>query len=596
MQQKKRTRSRFVKQFRNFLLAIVLVIGILQLPQLSKDVKAEAVNTNNGTQLQEMSIENSELQVGKSALLRQTIQENLPETYIKYTVDETEHIISWNEAVEKKYIIVDPPKYGGSDFSINTNPNIENNPLKSATKIEFVSPKAVNGMGSNGFAGCDNLEEVIIPDTIQIISSGALRNFEKLKRITLPNGISFTGDLTFATDNVDVSLSNVQSLSDFVSMYQRVRRTLRKGSYDTERKNWTLKLKDNEKIPVEKTITAGGMLKLDNENDEYEQETMERLKNLSATYQWYQVKEDGSEVIIPDTAKADVTLKANDFPARGSAYKLIRRITWEVDNDDFTNTSTVDQLVTLKVNPPATEVHKHKTVTKNRKAATCTQKGYTGDIVCSTCGKIIQKGKSIPVAAHKFKKVKAKKASVDAVGNIAYYICENCGRLFTNNTGKKEIKKSQVTVALKVKKGQVLKKKDGTSYQVVDAKKLQVSYVSPSKKKSGTVSIPSKVAIGGKNYQVINIKKNAFKNNRKIKKIVIPSSVVSIENYAFANCKNLKTIEIRTTKLKNKKVSFKAFEKINKKVVIKVSKKQFKNYKKLLNKKGLNGKNKFKAL
>ena len=40
------------------------------------------------------------------------------------------------------------------------------------------------------------------------------------------------------------------------------------------------------------------MLKLDNEDDEDEQETVERLKDLSATYQWYQVKEDGSEVEV----------------------------------------------------------------------------------------------------------------------------------------------------------------------------------------------------------------------------------------------------------------------------------------------------------
>ena len=61
-----------------------------------------------------------------------------------------------------------------------------------------------------------------------------------------------------------------------------------------------------------------------------------------------------------------------------------------------------------------------------------------------------------------------------------------------------------------------------------------------------------------------------LKNNKKIKKeLLFLSSVVSIENYAFANCKNLKTIEIRTTKLKNKKISPKAFKKINKKVVIK---------------------------
>ena len=72
--------------------------------------------------------------------------------------------------------------------------------------------------------------------------------------------------------------------------------------------------------------------------------------------------------------------------------------------------------------------------------------------------------------------------------------------------------------------------------------------------------------------------------------------VVSIENYAFANCKNLKTIEIRTMKLKNKKISSKAFKKINKKVVIRVLKKQRKAYKTLLRKKGLSKANKFKAL
>ena len=48
MQRKKRTKSKLVKQFMNFLLAIALGISLLQLPQLSKEVKAENVNTNNG--------------------------------------------------------------------------------------------------------------------------------------------------------------------------------------------------------------------------------------------------------------------------------------------------------------------------------------------------------------------------------------------------------------------------------------------------------------------------------------------------------------------------------------------------------------------
>lgn len=55
MQRKKRTKSKLVKRFMNFLLAIALGISLLQLPQLSKEVKAENVNTNNGKQSQEMA-------------------------------------------------------------------------------------------------------------------------------------------------------------------------------------------------------------------------------------------------------------------------------------------------------------------------------------------------------------------------------------------------------------------------------------------------------------------------------------------------------------------------------------------------------------
>ena len=556
MQRKKRTKSKLVKQFMNFLLAIALGISLLQLPQLSKEVKAENVNTNNGKQSQKMAGSyylDKNRNSGKKVIAANaglTPEDNLG-PYIKYTIDGTEYTISWDEAVEKQYIIVDQFIYGGRNFSIH--PGTENNPLKRAAKIEFVSPEEVNGIGSYGFSGCNDLEEIIIPDTIQKISTGALRVFENLRRITLPGGIIFEGNLTFASTNMEVTVFNVQSLREFVSAYRTLSRTFKKSSEDTEKKVWTLKLKDDEKISIEKTITAGGMLKLDNEDDEDEQETVERLKDLSATYQWYQVKEDGSEVIIPNATKADLKLNANDFPSRTDAYTLIRRITWKEDNEEFTNTSTVDQTVTLKVNPKAAETHRHK-----------------------------------------LKIVKAKEASVDAVGNIEYYTCEKCGRFFADKAGHKEIKKSQVIVALKVKKGEVLKK-NGTSYQIADAKKLQVSYISPSKKKSGTVSIPSKVVIGGKTYRVTKIKKNAFKNNKKIKKIIIPSSVVSIENYAFANCKNLKTIEIRTTKLKSKNISSKAFAKISKKVAIKVSKKQLKGYKKLLRKKGLSKMNKFKA-
>lgn len=53
MQRKKRTKSKLVKQFMNFLLAIALGISLLQLPQLSKEVKAETTMESNLKKWQE---------------------------------------------------------------------------------------------------------------------------------------------------------------------------------------------------------------------------------------------------------------------------------------------------------------------------------------------------------------------------------------------------------------------------------------------------------------------------------------------------------------------------------------------------------------
>ena len=77
-------------------------------------------------------------------------------------------------------------------------------------------------------------------------------------------------------------------------------------------------------------------------------------------------------------------------------------------------------------------------------------------------------------------------------------------------------------------------------------------------------------------------------------KIVIPARVVKIGKQAFANCKRLKFITIKTLKLTMNSVGAKAFKGIYKKPVVKVPKNKKKAYKKLLKAKGLPGGAKFK--
>lgn len=96
----------------------------------------------------------------------------------------------------------------------------------------------------------------------------------------------------------------------------------------------------------------------------------------------------------------------------------------------------------------------------------------------------------------------------------------------------------------------------------------------------------------GKNVKTIGAK--AFYKCTKIKKIVIPASVNKIGKQAFFGCKKLKSITIKTTKLTNKKVGAKAFKGTHKKATFKVPKKKLSAYKKLLKSKGASSKAKFK--
>ena len=160
----------------------------------------------------------------------------------------------------------------------------------------------------------------------------------------------------------------------------------------------------------------------------------------------------------------------------------------------------------------------------------------------------------------------------------------------------------------------------------------EVEYTKPLSS-STSITIPNTVTINGVQYKVTSIANNAFKNDKALTKITIPSNVKQIGKQAFSGCKKLKsvvigknvttigdkafykciainkliipsnvkklgtqvfygckklkTITIKTSKLTYKNVGSNAFKGIYKKSIIKVPKKQLATYKKLLKAKGL---------
>ena len=147
----------------------------------------------------------------------------------------------------------------------------------------------------------------------------------------------------------------------------------------------------------------------------------------------------------------------------------------------------------------------------------------------------------------------------------------------------------QSSVPKTKKKDSKLTDESGATYKVTGTtdKKPTVTYISTKKTGKASIIIPSSIEVNGVKYQVTSIADNAFRKNKKLKKITIGKEIVSIGKRAFEGCKNLKEIVIETEKLKAKTVGKKAFAKTSSEAVVNVPKKKAKEYKKLLRKRGL---------
>ncbi len=87
------------------------------------------------------------------------------------------------------------------------------------------------------------------------------------------------------------------------------------------------------------------------------------------------------------------------------------------------------------------------------------------------------------------------------------------------------------------------------------------------------------VKIGGKNFKITVVGRNAFKGYKKLASVTIGKNVNKIETGAFSQCAKLKKIKISSTTLKS--VGKNAIKGINKKAVIQCPKKKLAKYKKL---------------
>ena len=225
---------------------------------------------------------------------------------------------------------------------------------------------------------------------------------------------------------------------------------------------------------------------------------------------------------------------------------------------------------------------------RNKKDATTTSEGYTGDIYCTICNQKISSGKKIakltPQTATPGKTIKDK-----STNGVYKVLQDGVSVEFT----KPVYKKASVRIPDTIKVNGITCKVTGISANTFkNNKSLKSVTIGRNVTVIGTNAFYgckklSKVSGGNR---IVKIGHRAFANCSSLSKITIPGSVRSIGKQAFCNCKKLRSITIKTSTLSGKTVGSKAFAGTYKKPTVKVPAKQMKAYKKLLKARGMSSK------
>ena len=153
---------------------------------------------------------------------------------------------------------------------------------------------------------------------------------------------------------------------------------------------------------------------------------------------------------------------------------------------------------------------------------------------------------------------------------------------------------SPVTAPTAVTEEKVKEDNSGDIYATWDYG--HASLVTKEKTSKKSVTVPATVVVKGYTYDVTVVRNDAFKNAKKMTKVVLSKNTSIIRKKAFRTNKKLKTIVAKTTKkMSIAKTAFKGID--TKKITFKANKKMSKKnkaaLKKALKKAGFKGKLKF---
>lgn len=340
---------------------------------------------------------------------------------------------------------------------------------------DYTVPSGTVAIAGGAFKDCSKLESLVIPDSVTAIGKSAFENCAALKRITLPKSIAKLEALTFSgcAALAEIALPDgLKTLGEKVfsgcAALKSVKIPAEVTVIPTEAFSGCSSL---EIITIPKSVShinehafdgCTALKKVDylGSDTDWSQVTKETgnnaLENAEKSFTRTDYEHKYADTVIPPTCTergCTVHLcacgdKREDSytPPLGHSYKggicvrcgILDPNRGTQHEHDFIPTVTKPTCLTEGFTTYACSCGEcytkdyvsavgHKTQLQNAKAAGCMTGGYTGDEVCTVCGKVFKQGSVIFALGHDPQSVRVKAPTCTESGYTGDLICMRCG-------------------------------------------------------------------------------------------------------------------------------------------------------------------------
>ena len=212
----------------------------------------------------------------------------------------------------------------------------------------------------------------------------------------------------------------------------------------------------------------------------------ENIKNWDSYGYLFKEENFNDQVIIDGIEKFNAKIENNT----GGNSRL--KGYWKINDDDGANSAPEitaelekDKIYYFVVGPYSTATGEfsititcthEKTHREGRTLSDCTEGGYTGDVICDTCGKLVEQGQTLEPGEHTVEVVDAREANCYIEGKTGEEKCSVCDKVLKEN---KVIPKLEHKYENNICKncGRIENAKKGTEYSSYITEKLPIQVV-----------------------------------------------------------------------------------------------------------------------